>query len=69
MEAAGAAAAQKVNADVHSWEYFEKNCCSKQLWCVPTWLGSLPCDSAASEDDTICHGNRCAREICSLVPT
>lgn len=69
MEAAGAAAAQKVNADLNGWEYLEQNCCSKQLQCVPVQLGSLPCDSTASENDAICHGNNRAREIYSLVPT
>lgn len=69
MEAAGAAAAQKVNAGLKDWEYLEQNCCSKQLWCVPVQSGSLPSDSTANENDTVCHGNNCARDIYSLVPT
>lgn len=69
MEAAGAAAAQKVNVGLKDWEYLEQNCCSKQLWCVPVQSGSLPSDSTTNENDTVCHGNNCARDIYSLVPT
>lgn len=69
MEAAGAAAAEKVNADLNGWEHLEQNCCSKQLRRVPARLGSPPCDSTANENGAICHGNYYAREIYSLVPT
>ena len=69
VEAAGAAAAQKVNADLDGWEYLKQNCWSERLRCVPAPLGCLPGDSTASENDTTCHGNNCARGNYSVVPT